>query len=274
MGHRYTALLAAAFTFAANIPKEAIAQNLVTNGAFEDGSNNFDITGWNWFCSVPEYFPSGDACNGSWSLSIPPNDSLSACFSNGELVGLHTHLTGLQVGVPYELTFCEKVDPVIGGDVGIFAVPAGQTPTNFSSTTFIYAWPVFGIPNQWVQDIDDFTVPLAYAGMDFYLFIEYSAAPDVVPSPKYFDSFSVVAQSGLGIVEADEVPLSVSPSPASDLIHLGATANGSNVDVVNVTGRVVMQVVLSPEHAVDVADLPVGIYFVRVGDRIARFVKQ
>ena len=80
-----------------------------------------------------------------------------------------------------------------------------------------------------------------------------------------------------GIAEAAEVPFSVHPNPAADLVYLdlGAVGGVSDVSIVDLTGKVVMQRSLSPGlHQLRVDELVAGGYVVEVLSGAGRSVQR
>ncbi|MEO8591215.1 MAG: T9SS type A sorting domain-containing protein [Flavobacteriales bacterium] len=242
----------------------------VANPGFESGGA-FSMEGWSWFCSSPD-FASTYGHSGCCALMLPTSDDNSPCFSTGQAIGVHTLMSGVQAGIPYQLSIWENMsDPNINSDVGIFAVPAGQTPSSFGG--MVLGWPAgFGNPGQWVQDIIPFTIPIAYAGMDFYFFIEYSIAPDLIPGAKFFDDISIT-ELATGLDEHTKGNFNLYPSIATDIVRVDGAMNITNVDLLAADGTTMRRIGLNNERTIDVAGLAPGIYFIRGAEHIARFIK-
>ena len=254
----------------------------ITNPDFDDACT-FDMTGWSWFCSVPDftaYLGQGD-CN---SLMLPTSDAFSPCFNSGQLVGVHTLLNGVQAGVPYALSLWHMSSEVnLISDVGLFAYAAGQTPTSFASTTPLpgYIWPLYPVTSYvWQQHVFNFTILPGYAGMDFYLFLEYSAAPDPMTGTKMFDDFTLTQLIGTSAPEADDVILAAGPNPVEDRLTLTLAEAPQAAWLIDATGRehaLVMMPGADRSMEVDVRDLPAGVFTIRItgasGTVVRRFVK-
>ncbi len=78
--------------------------------------------------------------------------------------------------------------------------------------------------------------------------------------------------------------ISISPNPATDYIEISLGANGpsplqSDVRIYNIFGQIVSTPVCfadtpaSGGQRIDVSGLAPGMYFVRIGDRVGKFVK-
>ncbi len=74
--------------------------------------------------------------------------------------------------------------------------------------------------------------------------------------------------------------ISISPSPATDFIEISVGANGrsplqSEVRIYNVFGQAVLSVGSIHELPlrINTSALPLGVYFVRIGDRVSKFIK-
>jgi hypothetical protein len=258
---------------------QARAQS-IANPGFESACT-FDITGWERFCSSPDYYY-GDGHNSCYSLALPTSDSNSPCFSNGDLIGMHTLMSGVLAGVPYQLSLYENMSsPDVNSDCGIFAMPAGQTPTSFGGAgVLLDTWPVgFSNPGVWMQDIMNFTIAEQYAGMDFYFFIEYSAAPDIVPGMKYFDDITITDLS-TGMPAGTTLIPHHWPDPAQDELFIDMTEAPSGLVAFDAMGRAIQ---LGTFHhrdgtlEVDVSSIPSGLCVMLVktasGVRTVRFIK-
>lgn len=255
MKHIYPLLAFGISTFA---PAQSIP-----NPSFESNCE-FDLTGWDQFCSVPDAY-SGEAHGGCYGLGLPTSDSFDPCFSNGEAIGVHTLMSGFQLGVPYQMSiWCRMSDFAINSDVGIFSVPAGQAPY-WNGSNFWQSWPV-GDGTEWMQYLLNFTIPEQFTGLDFYFFIEYSVAPDIVPGMKFFDDITITDMS-TGMEGAARSSPAFRPNPASDklwfdlaetpLAITAIDASGRTHDIKNFTHR---------DHTfeVDVNSLPAGITLLRI----------
>ena len=80
----------------------------------------------------------------------------------------------------------------------------------------------------------------------------------------------------------DESGFSVSPSPATDFIEISdinrrvnPTVDNSSIKIFNVFGQAVLSVGTIHELPlrINTSALPLGVYFVRIGDRVSKFVK-
>ena len=86
-----------------------------------------------------------------------------------------------------------------------------------------------------------------------------------------------------GIIKPeDELPTFMYPNPTSDFIEISVGANGpsplqSEIHIYNVFGQNVSSTWAGLEPAptirIDVSGLAPGMYFVRIGDRVGKFVK-
>ena len=76
-----------------------------------------------------------------------------------------------------------------------------------------------------------------------------------------------------GIAKAENVSITIYPNPASETVTIEGVGNETNIFIINSMGKVVRRL----ENAggtitFSVGDLPKGIYFVRVGNAVCRFV--
>lgn len=79
---------------------------------------------------------------------------------------------------------------------------------------------------------------------------------------------------GFDVEENEMNSIAVYPNPANDVIHFAAEADGQ-AEIIDMSGRVVMNVnVIAGETRVNVSGLNGGIYFIRFGATVSRFVKN
>ena len=87
----------------------------------------------------------------------------------------------------------------------------------------------------------------------------------------------------VAIVETDNYPsLQIYPNPVNDKLTI-TNYEGGEVTIYDVMGRRVAAVetgrapslqTTSPETAIDVSNLPSGMYFIKIGEKTAKFVKE
>jgi hypothetical protein len=75
------------------------------------------------------------------------------------------------------------------------------------------------------------------------------------------------------VTEFNNIQLSVYPNPASSTIRIDLIQS-SPVTIYNTLGEIVIEASDSMSHAVDVSHLQSGIYLIRAGETIQRFIKQ
>ena len=79
---------------------------------------------------------------------------------------------------------------------------------------------------------------------------------------------------GTGVDEGELNPMTLYPNPAKESIHiLGIEAN-STIEIYNSLGMLVKVVNAGSDQEIGVSDLASGLYLVRCGNRILRFIKQ
>ena len=65
--------------------------------------------------------------------------------------------------------------------------------------------------------------------------------------------------------------LSVFPNPTTDYITLKNIAPNSTIQILSLSGSVVKEV--STDNRIDVRDLSAGVYMIKVGEKVQKFVK-
>ena len=123
------------------------------------------------------------------------------------------------------------------------------TTTSASGSYFMYKVTSVDVPN--------FNITASYMGVSSTL-------------PVY------VNQSTTGIVDiTNKVQFNAFPSPVTDVLTIKGPTNLGTINVFSLTGQVVFSdVVKETSTRVDFSILPVGIYFVRVGDVIRKVIRK
>ena len=75
------------------------------------------------------------------------------------------------------------------------------------------------------------------------------------------------------IGESSQHALSVYPNPVSNVLQVKDLLQNTTISIMGVDGKVYKSQIVSPGQGVDVSNLAKGIYFLRVGNEILRFVK-
>lgn len=77
-----------------------------------------------------------------------------------------------------------------------------------------------------------------------------------------------------GVDELDQTALSVYPNPANEIIRIEGLEGECEVRIYNALGDLVKVVTATADNEIGVKDLPVGLYLIRCGRQVLRFVKQ
>lgn len=81
--------------------------------------------------------------------------------------------------------------------------------------------------------------------------------------------------SNQGIAEVESASITLYPNPASEKVTLEGIGNETNVFVINTMGKIVKRLENTSGSVIfSVADLPEGIYFVRVGSAVRKLVVE
>lgn len=81
-------------------------------------------------------------------------------------------------------------------------------------------------------------------------------------------------QTSSGLIDhSDRDVISVSPNPVSDILRIKGANNGEMVEIYGATGNMVKNV-QAVNGSVSVADLPRGLYFVKVNGKTAKIIKK
>ena len=83
----------------------------------------------------------------------------------------------------------------------------------------------------------------------------------------------LVDQSPVSVSEEYEDAFAVSPNPANASIRINGLDADSEVYIYNMLGERVMTVRVGDKQEIDISALNDGLYFLRCGNKTARFVK-
>lgn len=80
---------------------------------------------------------------------------------------------------------------------------------------------------------------------------------------------------GVASVAAVKAPkISVTPNPATESVSITGLDGTVAAEVVSATGSVMVSTVVGPGERIDVSGLPAGVYFVKAGKAVVKFVKH
>lgn len=79
--------------------------------------------------------------------------------------------------------------------------------------------------------------------------------------------------SSTDIAYQEEGSLTVYPNPAGEILHIGNLTAPTQMEVQNISGQMVFQGEVSSAQPIDIRALPKGMYFLRVGNKVGKFVK-
>jgi hypothetical protein len=85
---------------------------------------------------------------------------------------------------------------------------------------------------------------------------------------------TVSGQAGTGVTDVNAELLTVSPNPASNVLNISSVASLKQIEIVNLQGQVVKTVIVtSGKLEINISDLQPGVYIVRCGSVVTKFVK-
>jgi hypothetical protein len=68
--------------------------------------------------------------------------------------------------------------------------------------------------------------------------------------------------------------LYVYPNPVSKNFHISGITENTNVTLLDISGKVVLQLTVAPGEAISVTHLPEGVYIVHAADKVMKMIKQ
>ena len=120
------------------------------------------------------------------------------------------------------------------------------------------------------------TATLAAIPADGYQFVKWSDDSTVNPKEVVVDHDIVLAAffNGTGIEEDGVESIRLFPNPTNDIIHIEGLEEPTDVSIYNAIGVRVKTLTIDGRHDISVSELPAGLYLVRIGNHVAKFVKK
>ena len=120
------------------------------------------------------------------------------------------------------------------------------------------------------------TATLAAIPTDGYLFVKWSDGVTDNPREITVTQDLVLAAffNTTGVDENGIFVFNFYPNPANDKIRIEGLEGQVEVSICNVLGMVVKTAVVQGDTEIAIGDLPSGVYLLRMGRSVARFIKQ
>ena len=127
-------------------------------------------------------------------------------------------------------------------------------------------WTDTEFPDDWKK----ITIPLSiYAGHSIRVAFKYEGS---YAHTWFIDNFSVT--EGTGLEESETLAMTVCPNPASESIRIEGMETESEVQIFNALGELVKTIRVSADQEIGIGELSEGLYLLRCGNAIMRFVKE
>ena len=222
-----------------------------------------------------EYVWSPTATNGCWNDQGIISDLPAGIYeSEGDLSGL--------IGCPLNGTWTLYIQDTWASDEGHLCCWG----INFDTTLFSERWSYenYYTAESWTTQSQGFSITSGGVGSENATAV-YSGTS--FPATGYFtysviDNFGCEYDTTISVVvdECTQVEdllnknkLSIYPNPAKDFIQIQSGENINSIEILSVDGKLVKQVAIS-NNSFNVSDLDKGIYYVKIGNRIQKFIKE
>lgn len=185
-----------------------------------------------------EYLPKGE----QQTLNVPMTNTATADFK----------------GVVKASFYCEKSGKYIEVEIPDVTIKAGESATVAVPVTF----PENGVYTMQMNATSQQSVAAEKVGTT------YVTAPNGSPLGYRIG----VGKSSVAAVKG--VSLRVYPNPATESFRILGLEETSGVTVMSATGAVVVSTTADKDQSIDVSGLPTGVYFVKAGQNVMKFVKR
>ena len=173
------------------------------------------------------------------TLSVPVANNASADFSGSVLATF----------------YCKETGSYVEAELANVAIKAGASATLNVPVTF----PGNGV---YAMQLTSKRTTDTYG--------TFVSALDAATSP-------VCYKIGVGVASVANVKVAkigVTPNPATESVRITGLESAVAVDVLSATGSVMLSTVVGPGERIDVSGLPTGVYFVKAGKAVMKFVKR
>lgn len=185
-----------------------------------------------------EYLPKGE----QQTLNVPMTNTATADFK----------------GAVKASFYCEKSGKYIEVEIPDVTIKAGESATVAVPVTF----PENGVYTMQMNATSQQSVAAEKVGTT------YVTAPNGSPLGYRIG----VGESSVSAVKG--VSLRVYPNPATESFRILGLEEASGVTVMSATGAVVVSTTADKDQSIDVSGLPTGVYFVKAGQNVLKFVKR
>lgn len=185
-----------------------------------------------------EYLPKGE----QQTLNVPMTNTAAADFK----------------GIVKASFYCEKSGKYIEVEIPDVTIKAGESATVAVPVTF----PENGVYTMQMNATSQQSVAAEKVGTT------YVTAPNGSPLGYRIG----VGESSVAAVKG--VSLRVYPNPATESFRILGLEETSSVTVMSATGAVVVSTTADKDQSIDVSGLPTGVYFVKAGQNVMKFVKR
>ena len=185
-----------------------------------------------------EYLPKGE----QQTLNVPMTNTAMADFK----------------GAVKASFYCEKSGKYIEVEIPDVTIKAGESATVAVPVTF----PENGVYTMQMNATSQQPVGAEKVGTT------YVTAPNGSPLGYRIG----VGESSVSAVKG--VSLRVYPNPATESFRILGLEETSGVTVMSATGAVVVSTTADKDQSIDVSGLPTGVYFVKAGQNVLKFVKR
>lgn len=185
-----------------------------------------------------EYLPKGE----QQTLNVPMTNTATADFK----------------GAVKASFYCEKSGKYIEVEIPDVTIKVGESATVAVPVTF----PENGVYTMQMNATSQQSVAAEKVGTT------YVTAPNGSPLGYRIG----VGESSVSAVKG--VSLRVYPNPATESFRILGLEETSGVTVMSATGAVVVSTTADKDQSIDVSGLPTGVYFVKAGQNVMKFVKR
>jgi hypothetical protein len=81
--------------------------------------------------------------------------------------------------------------------------------------------------------------------------------------------------TGIGIVITNKTSFNIHPNPANSALNIASEITEPvTIEIYNLTGsKIFQQVMTEPHHSINITNFTAGVYFIKVGNNVKKFVK-
>lgn len=161
-------------------------------------------------------------------------------------------------------------NPAAGDTIALYIINGAKNPENASAIIMLRGYTDANYQNDNVWRTDTAIHIPAFSG-ESHLAFRYTTTDNWLVAS--FDDL-YISGSTVGVKEGGNMKFSIYPNPTTDILYINSHLKGE-IELFNIAGnKVLEQNKNNPQTVLDISSLPSGVYFLHLGNRIQKIIKN